>query len=83
MAGTGSVNLYEDGMNDLTRRIAQQAARDVDLTYPGDAYPSAIIRRLVEDYVLELNKLKWVGDDDGWNQAVKAIQADIKKRFLG
>jgi hypothetical protein len=70
-------------MNDLARRIAQQAARDTDLMYPGDAYPGAIIRRLVEDYVLELNKLKWVGDDDGWNQAVKAIQADIKKRFLG
>ena len=70
-------------MNDLTRRIAQQAARDVDLTYPGDAYPNAIVRRLVEDYVLELNKVKWIGDDDGWNQAVKTIQADIKKRFLG
>ena len=83
MAGLGSVDLYEDGMNDLARRIAQQAARDVDLTYPGDAYPNAVIRRLVEDYVLELNKLKWVGDDDGWNQAVKAIQTDIKKRFLG
>ena len=83
MAGTGSVNLHENGMNDLARRIAQQAARDVDLTYPGDAYPNAVIRRLVEDYVLELNKLKWVGDDDGWNQAVKAIRADIKKRFLG
>jgi hypothetical protein len=70
-------------MNDLTRRIAQQAARDVDLSYPGDAYPNAIVRRLVEDYVLELNKVKWIGDDDGWNQAVKTIQADIKKRFLG
>ena len=70
-------------MNDSARRIAQQAARDVDLTYPGDAYPGAIIRRLVEDYVLELNKVKWIGDDDGWNQAVKTIQADIKKRFLG
>ena len=70
-------------MNDLTRRIAQQAARDVDLSYPGDAYPNAIVRRLVEDYVLELHKVKWIGDDDGWNQAVKTIQADIKKRFLG
>ena len=70
-------------MNDLTRRIAQQAARDVDLSYPGDAYPNAIVRRLVEDYVLELNKVKWIGEDDGWNQAVKTIQADIKKRFLG
>ena len=83
MAGTGSVDLHEDGMNELARRIAQQAARDVDLSYPGDAYPNAIVRRLVEDYVLELNKVKWIGDDDGWNQAVKTIQADIKKRFLG
>ena len=70
-------------MNELARRIAQQAARDVDLTYPGDAYPNAVIRRLVEDYVLELNKVKWIGDDDGWNQAVKAIQLDLKKRFIG
>ena len=70
-------------MNDLARRIAQQAARDTDLMYPGDAYPNAVIRRLVEDYVLELNKVKWIGDDDGWNQAVKTIQADLQKRFLG
>jgi hypothetical protein len=70
-------------MNDLSRRIAQQAARDTDLMYPGDAYPTAIIRRLVEDYVTELNKIKWLKDDDGWNQAVKAVQGDIKKRFLG
>jgi len=83
MAGPCTINLYEGSMNDLTKRLAQQAARDVDLMYPGDAFPRAVIRRLVEDYVLELNKLKWVGDDDGWNQAVKAIQADIKKRFLG
>ena len=83
MEGTSKCYLYEGSMNESARRIAQQAARDVDLTYPGDAYPSAIIRRLVEDYVLELNKLKWIGEDDGWNQAVKAIQTDIKKRFLG
>ena len=70
-------------MNDLARRIAQQAARDVDLSYPGDAYPNAIVCRLVEDYVLELNKVKWIGDDDGWNKAVKTIQTDLQKRFLG
>jgi len=68
-------------MNDLTRRIAQQAARDVDLSYPGDAYPNAIVRRLVENYVLELKKVKWIGDDDGWNKAVKAVQDDMKKHF--
>lgn len=68
-------------MNDLTKRIAQQAARDVDLSYPGDAYPNAIIRRLIENYVAELNKVKWIGDDDGWNKAVKAVQSDMKKHF--
>jgi len=67
----------------VLRQIAEQAAKDIDLNYPGDAYPRALARRLVEDYVLELNKVKWIGDDDGWNNAVKAIQADIKKRFLG
>ena len=70
-------------MNDLARRIAQQASRDVDLTYPGDAYPSAIVRRLVEDYVLELNKVKWISDDDGWNKAIASVRQEIKKRYLG
>lgn len=70
-------------MNNLTRQIAQQAARDVDLSYPGDAYPKAIVRRLVEDYAAELNKIKWISDDDGWNRAIKAVQTDIRKRFLG
>ena len=70
-------------MNDLARRIAQQAARHTDLMYPGDAYPSAIIRRLVEDYVLELNKVKWISDDDGWNKAIASVRQEIKKRYLG
>jgi len=70
-------------MNTLVRQLAEQAGRDVDLQYPGDAYPRALVRRLIDDYVAELSKVKWINDDDGWNKAVKAVQADLKKRYLG
>jgi len=70
-------------MTPLFKRLAEQACRDIDLQYPGDAYPRALARRLIDDYVAELNKIKWISDDDGWNKAIASVRQEIKKRYLG
>lgn len=69
-------------MTPRLRDLAQRAARDIDLTYPGDAYGRAITRRIVDDFIEELNKVRWLGDDDGWDKAIKAVQAELKTRYL-
>lgn len=69
-------------MTPRLRDLAQRAARDIDLTYPGDAYGRALAGRIVEDFVQELGKVRWMGDDDGWDRAIKAVQTELKTRYL-
>jgi len=69
-------------MTPRLRDLAQKAARDIDLSYPGDAYGRALARRIVEDFVQELCKVRWMGDDDGWDKAIKAVQTELKTRYL-
>ncbi|NDG29733.1 hypothetical protein EB118_06525 [bacterium] len=69
------------GVNQHLRTLAQRAARDIDLTYPGDAYPSRLSDLLIKDLVDELNKVKWLGEDPGWDQAIKAVQKELQSRY--
>lgn len=75
------VKQRDTGVNQHLRTLAQKAARDIDLTYPGDAYPQRIATLIVKDITDELDKLKWVSDDEGWNQAVKALQKELNSRY--
>ena len=68
-------------MNSHLRKIAQQAAKNVDLVYPGDAYPSALVKLIVADLQQEFKKIKWAGQDDGWDKAVAAITKEISHRY--
>ncbi len=68
-------------MNSHLRSLAERAARDIDLAYPGDAFPNAIVKHIVKDLTTEFAKVKWMGDDEGWERAVKAVSEEIKKRY--
>lgn len=68
-------------MNQQLRQLAQQAARQIDLTYPGDAYPVALTKNIVNDLTAEFSKLKWAGEDEGWDRAIKAVQKEILQRY--
>lgn len=68
-------------MNLHLKNLASKAARNIDLAYQGDAYPQELARLIVQDLVAEFNKLKWAGEDDGWDRAIKAVQREIQSRY--
>lgn len=68
-------------MNPHLKNLAAKAARNIDLAYQGDAYPQELTRLIVSDLVDEFNKLRWAGEDDGWDRAIKAVQQEIRRRY--
>ncbi|NBR62619.1 MAG: hypothetical protein EBT86_13560 [Actinobacteria bacterium] len=68
-------------MNSHLRMLAQTASRRVNLTYPGDAYPAELARTMVSDLDNELGKLKWAGEDEGWDRAIKAVREELARRY--
>lgn len=68
-------------MNNHLRLLAEKASRNIDLTYPGDAFPSSLTKLIVNDLLSEFTKVKWIGDDEGWERALKAVSEEIKKRY--
>jgi hypothetical protein len=68
-------------MNAHLRNIAEQAARDIDLTYPGDAYPNALAKRIIKDLTTEFAKIKWIKDDEGWERAIKSVSNELSQRY--
>jgi hypothetical protein len=68
-------------MNPHLKNLASKAARNIDLAYQGDAYPQELARLIVRDLVDEFNKLKWAGEDDGWDRAIKAVQRELQSRY--
>lgn len=68
-------------MNQHLRKLAEQAARNVDLNYPGDAYPSAIAKEIVRDLTTEFTKIKWAGEDEAWDKAVAAVIKEVSTRY--
>ena len=65
-------------MNKRARLLIDKSAKDIGLVWTGDALPYAIIRNIVEDLNSELGKLKWVGENDEWNNAVEAIRKELR-----
>jgi len=68
-------------MNAHLRTLAQRASREIDLTYPGDAFPGALTKLIVKDLIDDLNKVKWLGEDPGWDKAMDAIKKELKQRY--
>lgn len=69
------------GVNQHLRNIAIKAARDIDLSYPGDSYPDALTKLIVKDILSELGKVKWMGDDEGWDKAIEAVVKELQSRY--
>jgi len=61
--------------------MAERAARDIDLAYPGDAFPNALAKHIVKDLTTEFAKVKWMGDDEGWERAIKAVVKELAQRY--
>jgi len=38
-------------------------------------------KKALIDIVDDLNKLKWIGHDEGWDLAIQAIQTDLVKKL--
>ncbi len=68
-------------MNSHLRSLAERAARDIDLTYPGDAFPNALAKHIVKGLTTEFAKVKWMGDDEGWERAIKAVVKELAQRY--
>ena len=68
-------------MNLHLKNLASKAARNIDLAYQGDAYPQELARLIVRDLVDEFNKLKWSGEDESWDRAIKAVQKELQTRY--
>lgn len=68
-------------MNLHLKNLAAKAARNIDLAYQGDAYPQELTRLIVSDLVDEFGKLRWAGEDDSWDRAIRAVQQEIRRRY--
>lgn len=68
-------------MNTHLKNLASKAARNIDLAYQGDAYPQELTRLIVRDLVDEFSKLKWAGEDESWDRAIKAVQKELQTRY--
>jgi hypothetical protein len=68
-------------VNQRLFELAKQASKDVDLVYQGDAFTVAFARNLVKDLIDEFSKVKWMGNEEGWDKAIEAVKKHIKERY--
>lgn len=64
------------------QKIVVDACKDIDLVYPGDSFPTALVKHLIKDLDQELGKVKWMGADPGWDKAIEAVRKEIKSRWI-
>jgi hypothetical protein len=72
---------FGEAVNTLLRTLAEKASRKIDLTYPGDAFPEALATLMLSDLHEELGKMKWMGEDEGWDKAIKAVRDELTRRY--
>ena len=63
-------------------KILNDAIKCIDSAYKDMAVCRSIAKHVVKDLDTELTKIKWVGDDEGWNKAIEAVRKELKSRYL-
>jgi len=64
--------------NTRARSIIDKSLKETNVAYNGDALPNAIIRNFISAFDTELQKTKWIRDDEPWNDAIIAIRKELK-----
>lgn len=67
-------------MNNLDK-ILNDAIKGIDSAYKDMAVCRSIAKQIVKDLDSEFSKIKWVGNDEGWNNAIDAVRKEIKQRY--
>lgn len=62
-------------------KILTDAIKGIDSAYKDMAVCRSIAKHIVKDLDGELSKIKWVGDNEGWNKAIEAVRLEIKNRY--
>lgn len=73
--GQGTVNAKLTAVTDSVRR-------QLSLAHVDQVLVAAIARTIVSDLTGEFGKIRWLGNDDGWNQAMLAVTNEIQNRYL-
>jgi len=68
-------------MNELLRQLSTRACKKIDLAYPGDALPDALVSAVLKDLHDELGKIKWSGSDESWDAAIAAVRKELSIRY--
>jgi hypothetical protein len=68
-------------MNSHLRKLGELAAKDTNLGYHNDSYTSAVAKQIVRDLKQEFGKIRWIGEDEGWNKAIEAVTKEISTRY--
>lgn len=62
-------------------KILTDAIRGIDSAYKDMAVCRSIAKHIVKDLDTEFSKIKWVGDDEGWNKAIDAVRKELINRY--
>lgn len=62
-------------------KILSDSIKGIDSAYKDMAVCRSIAKHIVKDLDNELSKIKWVGDDEGWNKAIEAVRKELKTRY--
>lgn len=68
-------------MKPIAEKIAADAMKEIDSAYKDTALCRAIIKGIVKDLDQELGKVKWLGEDEGWDKAITAVRKELKERY--
>jgi hypothetical protein len=63
-------------------KILVDSIKGIDSAYKDMAVCRSIAKHIVKDLDSELSKIKWVGDDEGWNNAIEAVRKELKSRYI-
>lgn len=62
-------------------KILSDSIKGIDSAYKDMAVCRSIAKHIVKDLDNELSKIKWVGDDEGWNKAIEAVRKELINRY--
>ena len=63
-------------------KILVDSIKGIDSAYKDMAVCRSIAKHIINDLVSEFSKIKWVGDDEGWNNAIEAVRKELKSRYI-